>query len=122
MNQKHLLCFDNFNIIKSNEGAINPVHANFPYWLILRWKYIYSPNKLCVCSARHCNCLERSMLGWVDIENKISSTFYNKEKSRWKALHREATKFAIKELIYKVEKSTVFIDAHTNERSTCRDS
>ena len=80
MNQKHLLCFYASNIVKSNKGSINHVHALS--LLVDITLEIYTVQTIFVWSTKHFNYLGRStILSYVNIENKISFTFYNKVKS-----------------------------------------
>lgn len=90
------------NKIKSNEGAINCIHANF----LLVWystRNICSPNNLYVWSTKLCNCFGKIYNARLGRWRKWNiSTFYNKIKSQRKVLCRDARKFSIKELIYKI--------------------
>lgn len=99
LNQKH---FYATNKIKSNEGAINCIHANF----LLVWystRNICSPNNLYVWSTKLCNCFGKIYNARLGRWRKWNiSTFYNKIKSQRKVLCRDARKFSIKELIYKI--------------------
>ena len=58
---KSISCFCTPNIFKSNEWAINHWQVNSsPGWYLPG--DIYSPKNLDVRSAKHCNCLGRSMI------------------------------------------------------------
>ena len=60
------------------------------------------------------------MLGQVNIENKITLTFYNLVKSRMRVLNTDLAKINIQKLPYKVTMSAVFLFTYTNKRSTCK--
>ena len=56
------------------------------------------------------NFLVRSlMLDLVIVENKINFTFYNSAKLRSVVLNIAAAKFVVKDLLYKVMTSVVFV-------------